>query len=135
MKKNLYFFVSLVFALSAVCSCSNDDDDSAANGYNCLISFMQGDKVSVKIINTPSNFNPAATNEDGDAVPGQGDLLYFFANDLGGEEQLRSRWVQSEPVTLRITSYKLINDDHVQLFDNNSNQKSYKEYWCTVEPY
>jgi len=94
---------------------------------------MQGDKVSVKIINTPSNFNPAATNEDGDAVPGQGDVLYFFVNDLGGEEQLRSRWVQSEPVTLRITSYKLINDDHVQLFDNNGNQ-IYKKYWCTVEP-
>lgn len=68
------------------------------------------------------------------AVPGQGDLLYFFVNELGGEEQLRSRWVHSEPVTLRITSYKLINDDHVQPFDNNSNQKSYKEYWCTVEP-
>jgi hypothetical protein len=46
---------------------------------------------------------------------------------------LRSRWVQSEPVTLRIKSYKLINDDHVQPFDNNSNQ-SCKKYWCTVEP-
>ena len=42
MKKNLYFFVSLVFALSAVCACSSDDDD--VDTSDCNISFYNNSK-------------------------------------------------------------------------------------------
>jgi hypothetical protein len=136
MKTNRSIFVFLFTALLSISACGSDDEGSGTDGYKCMISFMQADDVSVKIIETPSNFDPNTTSASGVPAPGKADVLYFKANELGGEEPLVRKWKNRETVSLRITSYELIDDEYIHQMTTggNSSQKDYKEYWCTVAP-
>ena len=133
MKKNLYFFVSLVFALSAVCACSSDDDDvDTSDCYTCSFIFDNRSEVFAYILDTNPAYNPSATNADGVPAPGKGDGIYFHHLRLGDRQ-----FKYGDTMKLRILKYKLDDCIHAasREMDNTGNVAStdHKTYICDVE--
>lgn len=133
MKKNLYFFVSLVFALLAVCACSSDDDDvDTLDCYTCSFIYDNRSEVFAYILDTYPAYNPSATNADGVPAPGKGDGIYFHHLRLGDRQ-----FKYGDTMKLRILEYRLDDCIHAasREMDNTGNVASteHKTYICDVE--